>query len=538
MTQPALPDPIRGLTPPARHLLEALVLAAAFAVAHTQSPLYFSNQNQYLLHGAALAKHGHLAHDWLATTRDPTPLFSWLVAGAYSVHEWLLQPAYFAMLMGYFLAARWLVAAIPGAADTRAKRVAFAALFTLAHAGIVRWGSVQLTGGDYPWLLQAGLAAQYMVGPGIQPSAFGILLLAAVAACANDRSPIFACALAASACLFHATYLLPAGLLILGFLVAAWVEKQDGRLVLRMIGVSALLMSAPLAHAFALMHSGGDRTEAVRILADVRIPHHCNPVRWFDWLAALQLVWMAVGWYFVRSHPIGLALFVAALGGAVLTGVLFFTGSHELALMFPWRISVLLVPVSTAVIIAKLLAWKPPARTGELIAGVGLLALVAGGIVVTACGLGYRMVDEHELYDHVRATAGPEDVYLLPVSMPNTASGRGAVSNTFAPPPRAKEGTNQIPVDLQRFRLMTGARIYVDYKSVPYAPAEVQEWFRRMAHAVGVYAKSVRDYDVDRQWLKDEGITHVVTPAEKPFVASFLKEEKTVGGYIVYRVQP
>src|SRR5262249_39872167 len=130
---------------------------------------------------------------------------------------------------------------------------------------------------------QAGLAAQYMVGPGIQPSAFGILLLAAVAAYANDRSPVLAAALAAGACVFHATYLLPSGLLIFGLLVAVSVEKTDRRLVLRMIGVSALLMALPLAHAFSLMNApGNDRAEAVRILADVRIPHHCNPGRWFD----------------------------------------------------------------------------------------------------------------------------------------------------------------------------------------------------------------------------------------------------------------
>src|SRR5947208_5626349 len=116
MSQPAC-------APYVRHTLEAVLLAAAFAVAHTQSPLYYSNQNQYLLHGAALAHHGHLAHDWLATTRDPTPLFSALVAAAYSVHPWLLQPAYFILLMGYFLAVRWLVAAVPGFPDTRASRV-------------------------------------------------------------------------------------------------------------------------------------------------------------------------------------------------------------------------------------------------------------------------------------------------------------------------------------------------------------------------------------------------------------------------------
>ena len=475
MSQPVL----QGELTPARHYLEAILLAVAFAVAYTQSPLYFSNQNQYLLH-AACAGYGHLANDWLATTRDPTPVFSALVAGAYSVNPWLLQPAFFVMLMGYFLAARWLVAALPGFPNTRAARITFAALFTLAHAAIVRWASVELIGVDYPWYLQAGVAAQYLVGPGIQPSAFGILLLVAVAAYANDYSPVLATALASSACLFHATYLLPSGLLILGLLVAVWAEKRNVHTLVWMVGISALLMSVPLAYALTLMNAApSDKAEAMRILADVRIPHHCVASRWFDSLAALQLVWIALGWYFVRSHPLGLALFVAALGGVVFSVAQLVTGSHELALAFPWRLSVLLVPLATAVIFAKLLAWKPPGKVGERIALAGLLALVVGGIVVTACGLGYRMVDEHEIYDYIRATAKPEDVYLLPVQFPAVGNGRGAVSNTFSPPPRAKEGANQIPVDLQRFRLVTGARIYVDFKSVPYAPAEVLEWSRR-----------------------------------------------------------
>ena len=60
--------------------LEALLLALAFAVAYTQSPLFYSNQNQYLLHGLAKGGYGHLSHDWLANTHDPTPVFSALVA--------------------------------------------------------------------------------------------------------------------------------------------------------------------------------------------------------------------------------------------------------------------------------------------------------------------------------------------------------------------------------------------------------------------------------------------------------------------------
>src|SRR6478752_583413 len=97
-------------TSPRTPYLEAILLAVAFAVAHTQSPLYYSNQNQYFLHGLAAGGHGHLSHDWLANTTDPTPVFSALVAAGYRyLGEWVFQAAFFLLLVGYFLSVRWLV---------------------------------------------------------------------------------------------------------------------------------------------------------------------------------------------------------------------------------------------------------------------------------------------------------------------------------------------------------------------------------------------------------------------------------------------
>ncbi|HEY1189438.1 MAG TPA: DUF6798 domain-containing protein [Gemmata sp.] len=521
--------------PPRLCTVEAVLLALAFALAYTQSPLYYSNQNQYLLHGAALAGRGHLASDWLANTRDPTPLFSLLVAGAFRVQPDLLQVAYFVLLMSYFLAVRWLVAAVPGTPDTRAARVTFAALFTAAHAALLRWASVQVTGTDYPWYFQAGVASQYLLGTGIQPSAFGVLLVWAVAAFANGR-PVRACALAASACWFHSTYLLPSGLLVAGFVCASPRDRRTALLG----GAVALAVVAPVI-AFTVWRfdpfaPGTHR--ALDILADTRIPHHCRPARWFDLVAGLQLVWVALGLLLVRRTAFGRSLALAAGGGAALTAVQLAVPSDGLALAFPWRISVLLVPVATAVIVAKGLAcWSPPKRSEP--AALALLgALVAGGIVVTVCGLGYRTVDESALYEFVGRTAGPGDVYLIPTDFPKVASGRGAVSNTFAPPPRAKEGTNQIPVDLQRFRLATGARLYVDFKSVPYAASEVEEWHRRMVLASALGRPGAWDAPNRHDELKREGITHVIWPTTKPIAVSYLEEvQHDTGGYTVYKVR-
>ena len=122
-----MPEPTPAPVPAAAsrsYVLEALLLAVAFAVAHTQSPLYYSNQNQYFVHGLANGGHVNLSHDWLAGTTDPTPVFTALVAAGYKhLGEWSFQAAYFALLMAYFLSVRWLTAATPGVPDTRADGV-------------------------------------------------------------------------------------------------------------------------------------------------------------------------------------------------------------------------------------------------------------------------------------------------------------------------------------------------------------------------------------------------------------------------------
>jgi hypothetical protein len=506
--------------------IEALSLAVAFAIAHTQSPLAYSNQNQYLLHGAAMAGDGLLANDWLANTTDPTPLFSIIVAGLFRLHPFLIQVAFFLLLMGYYLIARRIAIGL-GCASTIA-RLGFAFGFTLIHAGIIRWLSIRLFGIDYPWFFQAGLAAQYLVGPGLQPSAFGVLLLAAVAAMIERRSPIIVAVLAALPCLIHCTYLLPAGLIVLGMLI---VERRAGQSwwTLALAGGTALAIVAwPIALIVRdFLSEPMNRAEAMRLLADVRIPHHCRPVRWFDAIAGAQIVGMIAGLWLLRRTVAGQSLGIAFIIATVLSVVQIATESHALALLFPWRLSVVLVPLATMTMLVLAINVRLPfrepgvtisPRPKDRIVTSGFFAapwiVGVSGLVVMFIGLGYRTADdERPLYRHLRSTALPGEVYFIPAIFPKVSTGRGAVSNTFAPPPRAAAGTNQIPVDLQRTRLLGGVPIFVDFKSVPYRASEVLEWNRRMTLA-DEWTKQPDWSNPERlAAMLREGITHAIIPA-------------------------
>jgi hypothetical protein len=535
MSEP-VPAPVRDF-----RLLEAFLLAAAFAVAHTQSPLYFSNQNQYFLHGLANAGLGSLKQDWLATTTDPTPVFSALVSAGYRhLGEWSFQVMYFIMLMGYFLAMRSLVGALPGIPDTRAFRLVWAGGFIAFHAAILRLASVDFSGVDYPFYFQSGVAAQYLLGPGLQPSAFGMLLVVALAAFANGR-PVLACLLAALPCAFHSTYLLPSGMLVLGFLIVTLKQSETSgpRAFWALLAASVVLVPVTV---FTLWTFGPDNPhtfgEAQRILAEVRIPHHCVIERWLDLIAGLQLAWALLGILLLWGSRLFLVLFIAAAFGVVLTLAQYETGNPTFALAFPWRISVVLVPVATAVIVAKVAKVVSNAPGAAWVGGALVAALAAGGMWVTLAGKGYHTNDaENAIHAYVRAHAGPDDVYLLPVTMPAVGTGRGSVSNTFTPPPRAKPGSNQIPVDWQRFRLDTGARIYVDFKSVPYADLQVLEWLRRMKQCEEWYTGDWNAPGVLAD-LRSEHVTYVVASREKPIKADYLEELPFADpAYVIYRVK-
>src|SRR5262245_38533871 len=204
---PALPR--TPLVFAARSAATFLLLALVFGLAYTQAPLYYSNQNQYYLHGLAAAHRGHLDEDWLANTTDPTPVFSALVkVTSRYFHEYLFY-VYYILIFGLYC--RTLLGVFDLLTEEklgRTARMVFLTVLVAIHAGLFRMLSARAFGIDYPWYFQSGLAAQYVLGFGLQPSVAGVFLLTAIVAFLRER-PFAAAVWIGLAAAFHATYLLP-----------------------------------------------------------------------------------------------------------------------------------------------------------------------------------------------------------------------------------------------------------------------------------------------------------------------------------------
>jgi hypothetical protein len=518
-----------------------LFWAAVFGIAYTQAPLYYSNQNQYFLHGVAAAGEGFLERDWLANTADPTPVFSAGVMVTYRyLHESLFH-LYYVLLQGlYFYSLVGIATVLTGIAPRSLAGLCFMAILVVAHSGLARLISARLMGIDYPWYLQCGLAGQYILGFGLQPSVFGVFLLASIHAFLRARC-WQATVWASASAVVHTTYLPGAAMLVLSYMI---VVARVGSLRRALgLGFLSLALVAPIViynYVFFAPSSRAEFAEAQEILARFRIPHHAIVERWLDGIAIGQIVWMILAIILCWGNALFTVMLTAFVCSLVLTLVQVITDSNTLALLFPWRISGVLVPVATAVIggrlISRLDGWFAgrPARQARVLwvgCGLVLLCATAGGAAIMFLGLGYRSnAGELPLLNFVRANRQEGDTYLLPVSIPKIGAGpRGAFSTNFTPAPRP--GTHLIAIDLQRFRICTGAPIYVDFKSIPYRDVEVIEWKRRLLWNQSLYAGSASKQD-----LRSRGITHVVATTDQDMVPGEKIYEDA--GFRLYRLLP
>jgi hypothetical protein len=518
-----------------------LLGAAAFAAAYCQAPLYYSNQNQYFLHGLARAGVGLLGEDWLANTLDPTPVFSALVAfTARHLHPWAFH-LYYALLFGVYGAAMLgLFASLVGKEVAAARWPVFVALFLAAHAALPRWCSYRWLGYDYPWFLQSGLAGQYLLGAVFQPSAFGALLVAALCLFARGR-PFLAAACCGAAATVHPTYLLSAGLLTLGFL-AGLLREGAWRRALALGAWSLALVLPVLAYTAAVFGPTSPEAfaEAQSLLVNFRIPHHSRPDRWWDAVAAAQVGWVVLALLLCRGTRLLTALGVPFLAAALLTLAQVATGSDTLALLFPWRVSAVLVPVATAVVLSRLAALPLPLPRVAADVGSALvvLGLVAGGVWVSATRQAfYTAEEERGVVDFVRASREPGEVYFVPVAVLKSTA-RGSLSTDFKPLRDKRLSDQVVPVDLQGFRLAAGVPIYVDFKSIPYKDVEVLEWHARLEKAQAVQ-KQLREGPLPEALaeLRRLGVSHLIVPARlKPSDEALGRAVYDDDYYAVYRL--
>jgi len=445
-----------------------ILVAMIFSGSHTQMALYTSNQHSYFLHGLARGGMGFLEEDWQANTADPFPLFSSLVASTWKhMGEWFFY-LYYAILLGiYAFSLTLIVSGVFGFSRSSWAVLLFFLALTFLHSYYFYHLIYHLNRQNPRQYLIWGVAGQYLLGPYLQPSNFGILCLLSIALFIREK-PIAAIVSAAAGVYFHSSYLLAVALLTLIYMGIICFRKRDIQQSLN-IGLLSLFLVLPLLW-YIYVHFGSEAPDiaarAREILVYKRLFNHALPSRWFNSIDCFKIIGILLAIFLARKHPLSLIMLFLFLMSVLLTVIQVLMKNELLALVFPWRISVILVPLSLAIILGfgiKLIysfleKRRPILHLG--IAGisiVGLLWISAWGIRVTVPEYSRKTGgDWGELVQYIRTNLRSGDACLTP--------------------PR-----------LYEFRLATGVPILVDIKTHPYKAREVIEWYRRLKSADKFY---------------------------------------------------
>ena len=483
-----------------------LVLCLLFAGAYYQQPLFSSNQNAYFLSGLARAGYGYLSSDWFVQQTDIVPVFSAMVS---LVHwfgsHWMFYALHGAIATIYAISL-FAITTRSSVSTLRLQQTAvFFSLLTFVHSPwILDHFSTLLPGlrGVIVVIQEVtasstdGLAAQFILGRYLQPSAFGVLLLTSLALFIYGKEHMaILCAVVAAT--IHPSLILHAGILIAAYMTLLISEKRVWKAA--KIGTLALVLILPIVlyvgDRFFFSDTQAIHSVGQAISAEVRQPHHAKISVWFSRWSCFQLAIVFAGLMLSRQCKrlfiILLACSIAAVGLTLLQVI---SGSPALALLFPWRTSAWLIPVCTAIVLGNVsifvgtLINMIPAHRIRGLSGKCVVVLSIS-FLGAVCLLGV---------DRTISEARADRDYGTVISYARMHSGR--------------EQTYLIPLNLERFRLAAGLPVFVDWKCCPYRSSEIIEWYDRVRLARAFYeAKNSTDAIVAWTNIQEHArVTHVI----------------------------
>ncbi len=254
--------------------------------------------------------------------------------------------------------------------------------------------------------------------------------------------------------------------------------------------------------------------QARQILVHYRIPHHALVREWFNAGVVLQLVAVLLSLYLTRRQRIVGVLMMPFLIAISLTLLQMATNNDALALLFPWRISTFLTPLSLAIILAflisRLVSWRRFSsangqRAIQAVSALLALSAVIVGFVRFTLDVQRKAQDEERMVEaYISVHQKPGEVYLIPTKM-------------------------------QDFRLASGAPAFVDFKSIPYRDTDVLEWYRRLQLADQFY--KTLDCQLLERISAQEGVTHAILPASALLDCQIAAETYRDRFFALYRLQ-
>ena len=522
---------------------------------------FFSNQNTYLLHAAI--ESGllpNLKYDWLASTTDPAPVFTFLCARILAVLGTTGLPFANAFLGAAFLAG--LIACAEAMVPTNPTP---ALRLTTAIALVSMWFGFPA---QLAVTLFEGVGGQYLFRGYLQPSSFGVMLLWALWAFATERVAV-GVLLGAFAVWMSPSYFLTY-VCVLG--AAECFRRARPLGTISAAGAVAVLPILWVCFHHFSPTDPASFAEACRILVEERIPHHANPASFVAWSNIAQFLLVVIA---IKCGSGGASRAVLVMTGlaAALSVAAICVDHPQARLAFPWRTFTVIVPLATAIItyracavlhrgpvgwvkLSDLLRSRPGNSTGlwpYLSAGRSLVPSFQASLgVQTAAGEAIHANSNDDLgsdrntpYEHVARRA---HLTLLCLAVLCSALVvRAAISGyhrLHQAPPRevllvkdlrtlgvSLSKRLVIPPQWETIRLNAPAPVFVDWKSHPYRDLEVLEWWRRVQLTRRFYGSDAQRCATLGQILRvDSSIRWILAPEGFKLACPGIRRHRLLSG--------
>ena len=451
-----------------------LILSVLFAITIQQFAFYKGN-SLHLLYAIKDFEFNKLQYDWIANQTNHLPLFTYFnniilkifpVNFLHSVHFILLSSC----ALFLFLICKYIFEDL----NKISLSLLWFSLFMFVY---------------HEHSLFGGVAGQDVINEGYQPASYGVLFFIGIYLYLIKKNSyaIFFICLSAS---FHPSYVLHSGFLIIGILGYFFFQKEYKKFLKILVLYSILILPITIYVIYNFLLLDNEIILKGQNILLERIPHHASIENWFSYKDLISILVYIVSIILVyKNKRIFIPLGIFGFFSISLTLIQFLTEIDSLALTFPWRASVFLMPLSIMIIISYFLK--------KFLTNKSNLNLLSSFVFIFIWS--FFLINNHFLKD------ANKDFYKELELTEKININYKSINRLL------------IPVNLMNIRMNTGLPIFVDWKHHAFKYNEIIIWKQRLDLVQKFY--NTKNYDFQKlnliEIMKIEKISHILIEKDK-----------------------
>ena len=451
-----------------------LILSVLFAITIQQFAFYKGN-SLHLLYTIKDFEFNKLQYDWIANQTNHLPLFTYFnniilkifpVNFLHSVHFILLSSC----ALFLFLICKYIFEDL----NKISLSLLWFSLFMFVY---------------HEHSLFGGVAGQDVINEGYQPASYGVLFFIGIYLYLIKKNSyaIFFICLSAS---FHPSYVLHSGFLIIGILGYFFFQKEYKKFLKILVLYSILILPITIYVIYNFLLLDNEIILKGQNILLERIPHHASIENWFSYKDLISILVYIVSIILVyKNKRIFIPLGIFGFFSISLTLIQYLTEIDSLALTFPWRASVFLMPLSIMIIISYFLK--------KFLTNKSNLNLLSSFVFIFIWS--FFLINNHFLKD------ANKDFYKELELTEKININYKSINRLL------------IPVNLMNIRMNTGLPIFVDWKHHAFKYNEIIIWKQRLDLVQKFY--NTKNYDFQKlnliEIMKIEKISHILIEKDK-----------------------